>query len=106
IDGVWQLVEDTLQDGRPFLCGDAFTAADLTFASLAAPLTFPDEHPFSPRVDTLPAGIVAIRAELVARPAGQFALRMYREHRMTHLSANNTSANNTSANTSANTSPN
>jgi hypothetical protein len=30
-----------LSDGRPFLCGERFTAADLTFACLAAPVLMP-----------------------------------------------------------------
>ena len=34
-------VDQALADGRPFICGEKFTAADLTFASLAAPVILP-----------------------------------------------------------------
>jgi glutathione S-transferase len=36
-------VDEALADGRPFICGETFTAADLTFASLAAPVVLPKE---------------------------------------------------------------
>ena len=36
-----QQVDEALADGRPFICGEKFTAADLTFASLAAPVIVP-----------------------------------------------------------------
>ena len=34
-------VAGLLSDGRPYLCGERFTAADLTFAALSAPLVMP-----------------------------------------------------------------
>ena len=44
---VWDefdFVGELLADGRPYLCGDRFTAADLTFAALAAPMVVPPEY--------------------------------------------------------------
>ena len=41
---VWReldFVAERLADGRPHLCGEGFTAADLTFAALSAAVTFP-----------------------------------------------------------------
>ena len=35
---------EMLADGRPFLLGDRFTAADLTFAALAAPVVLPPRY--------------------------------------------------------------
>jgi glutathione S-transferase len=34
-------VEQTLVDGRPFLCGKAFSAADIAFSSMLAPVLLP-----------------------------------------------------------------
>jgi glutathione S-transferase len=34
-------VAELLADGRPYLCGERFGAADLTFAALSAPVTVP-----------------------------------------------------------------
>lgn len=67
---------------RRYLVGNTFTAADLTFAALAAPLLFPPEHPIRwPAASERPAPLAAITDELLATPAGQFARRLYREHR-------------------------
>ena len=35
---------DLLADGRPYLAGEHFSAADLTFAALAAPMVVPPEY--------------------------------------------------------------
>ena len=74
-------VGDTLGD-RPFLEGDRFGLADLTFASLSSILLLPEEHPFmrTGRTDPSP-DFVRLAHELRATRAGQHALRMYREHR-------------------------
>lgn len=70
--------------GRRYLCGDgtAFTAADLTFASLAYPVVFPEEFGdvMIARED-LPDEFRQLVDRLRATPAGQHALRCYQEHR-------------------------
>jgi glutathione S-transferase len=71
-----------LSDGRPFLGGDRFTAADLTFAAMAALLVIPPEYGMPlPRPDELPADLAAEVERHRAHPAGAFVLRLYREHR-------------------------
>ena len=70
---------------RPYLCGNTFTAADLTFASLAA-LVVGVTHAegfgaWIPSLAELPPPLRAFQEDLRATPAGQHILRMYREHR-------------------------
>jgi glutathione S-transferase len=74
-------VDALLADGRRYLAGDRFTAADLTFAALASPLLAPPEHPYSLPPELAPAPLAELRTRFAATRAGQHALRMYREHR-------------------------
>lgn len=75
-------VGEQLADGRPFLTGERFTAADLSFAAMAALLVFPPEYGVPlPEPGALPA---EPRAEVEAwrrHPAGDFVLRLYRSQR-------------------------
>jgi glutathione S-transferase len=73
-----------LADGRPYLLGERFTIADLTFASLAAPLVLPPEYGVAlPPVQELPGAMAATVRELRAHPAGAHALAMFRVERPT-----------------------
>ena len=75
-------VAQRLDDGRPFLCGDRFTAADISFASMAAPIVLPAEYGIRlPTPDEAPGQARADIARFRAHPAGQFALRLFRHHR-------------------------
>jgi glutathione S-transferase len=75
-------VAEWLSDGRPYIMGDAFTAADLTFAALSAPVTAPPGYGTElPAATELPAETVAMVGRFREHPAGQFALRMYALHR-------------------------
>jgi glutathione S-transferase len=73
-----------LADGRRYLAGHSFGAADLTFAALCGPVLHPPGYggtrlTLPPMPDELAPQICAWRAT----PAGQHALRVYREHRAT-----------------------
>jgi glutathione S-transferase len=75
-------VAELLQDGRPFLLGERFGAADLTFASLCAPMLVPDRYgtPLpSPEELDEPTRELVLRAR--AHPAGEFALRVITQER-------------------------
>ncbi len=69
-------------DGRRYLFGDTFTAADLTFSALAAILIWPPEYGVPvPTLDEMPDAVRAPVLRWRAHPAGQHALRMFAEHR-------------------------
>lgn len=82
---VWRTFDtigERLADGRAYLCGDRFTAADLTFAALSAAVVIPAEYGVAlPQPEVLPESIASPVREYRAHPAGQFALRMFREER-------------------------
>jgi glutathione S-transferase len=82
VRATFDAVAERLADGRAFLVGDRFTAADLTFASLTAAVLMPPEYSVPlPQPDELPAAMAEKVRELRAHPAGEFALRMFREER-------------------------
>jgi glutathione S-transferase len=75
-------VDERLGDGRPYLCGDRFTAADLTFSALAAAALVPPGYGVElPQPPELPPPAAAFANELRARPAGAHALRMFCDER-------------------------
>jgi glutathione S-transferase len=82
VRATFDAVAERLGDGRPYLCGERFSAADLTFASLAAPMLMPPEYGVPlPQPEKLPAAMAATVRELRAHPAGAHALKMFREER-------------------------
>ena len=75
-------VAERLADGRRYLCGDRFTAADLTFAALAAAVIVPPEYGTPlPQPDELPGPVASAVRSMREHPAGEFALRLFREER-------------------------
>jgi len=78
---IFETIESDLRDGRPYLVGDRFSAADLTFATLAAAVVIPSGYGVAlPDLSKLPSqmatNIKAFRETL----AGKFVLRLYQEH--------------------------
>jgi glutathione S-transferase len=79
---VFDAMSERLGDGRPYLMGDRFGVADLTFAAFATPLLTPAEHPLRRHIQAeLPPTMDEETRALRETAAGLFALRMYREHR-------------------------
>jgi len=82
LDGLFAKIDALMADGRKFLAGDRFSVADLTWASLAAPVIRPVGHPskyeqmkgFAPEAQ-------AKMDEWTATRGGQHVLAMYRDHR-------------------------
>jgi glutathione S-transferase len=82
IERMLDRVDALLSDGRPHLTGDRFTAADLTFAALGAPLVSPPEyHVPLPEPDVMPGDAAARVRGWRDRAAGKYVLRMFREER-------------------------
>jgi glutathione S-transferase len=82
VRATFDAVAKRLDDGRPYLCGERFSAADLTFAALAAAVLMPPEYGVRlPQPDELPAATAAVVRELRAHPAGVHALAMFRDER-------------------------
>ena len=68
-------IAERLADGRRHLCGDRFTAADLTFACLAAAVVLPREYGVA-----LPQELPELRP-FREHAAGAYALKLFRELR-------------------------
>jgi glutathione S-transferase len=79
---IFESVESLLANGRAYLVSDRFSAADLTFVTLAAGTVMPVGYGVTfPDLNKLPlqmaANIQAFRETL----AGKFVLRLYQEHK-------------------------
>jgi glutathione S-transferase len=79
---VFRTVDQRLADGRRYLVGDHFSLSDMAFAVAAAPLVLPDNYggPL-PSLAEMPPEMKDAIGEMRAHPAGQFALRIYQDHR-------------------------
>jgi cytochrome P450/glutathione S-transferase len=87
----FEAISKRIQPGS-FLFGDHLTAADLVFAAGTAPVTLPPEYgaSFFALADT-PSPMQATILAVQATPAGQHALRVYREFRTPKYIAADTS---------------
>lgn len=79
---VFSQVDTRLADGRKFLDGNRLTLSDIAFAVAAAPVVLPPTYggPI-PSLDEMPPEIQAAVKEMRSHAAGQYALRIYKEHR-------------------------
>jgi glutathione S-transferase len=79
---VFDEVAARLDDGRPYLCGEAFSAADLAFAALSAAVLVPPRYGVPlPQPDELPEPYAGEVRAMREHPAGRFALRLYDQER-------------------------
>ena len=80
-------LDGLLADGRPYLCGEHWSRADLAAASLLAPLVAPPTHPILQMV-AFPAQVRAAMAEWAPRPILRHVAQCYARHRVAPVDAN------------------
>jgi glutathione S-transferase len=82
---VWRELDHVaglLGDGRPYLLGERFGAADLTFAALCAPVLLPTDYGVVlPQPEVVAPATAALVMRAREHPAGRHALRMIAEQR-------------------------
>ena len=82
---VWEeldAVAERLADGRPYLSGERFGAADLTFAALSAAVVAPPGYGTPlPQPESLPPAMARLVRRAREHPAGRHALALYERHR-------------------------
>jgi glutathione S-transferase len=80
--GELDYIAELLADGRPYLCGERFSAADLTFAALSASIIVPPVYGVSlPQPDVLSPAMADLVQRAREHPAGRYALTLFAEHR-------------------------
>ena len=88
VDEELDFVGEMLADGRRYLVGDRFSAADLAFAALSAPLIVPPEYGTPlPQPEDLPGPMADRVRAWREHPAGAFALRLFAEQRRASAAA-------------------
>lgn len=76
----FETVENLLADGRNYLVGDRFSAADLTFATLAAAVVIPAGYGVKlPDLSELPTSMATIIQRFRETITGKFVFRLYQE---------------------------
>ena len=80
IQSIFEKVGKLLADGRTYLMGESFSAADITFATLAAPTVMPPQHIVKPpSLRELPPKMISEIKTLRATPAGAYVLRLFKD---------------------------
>jgi glutathione S-transferase len=82
---VWRELDfagEQLAQNGPFLAGKEFTAADLTFAAMAAPLIVPPRYGVRlPQPEVMPPATAALVRRAREHPAGAYALLLFDRYR-------------------------
>ncbi len=83
VRAIFDQIAERLRDGRRHILGEQLTIADISFAAMASPAVLPDQgYPVEmPGPEDFPEPVATNIRELRAHPAGQYALRLYREER-------------------------
>ena len=88
VRATFDAIADRLADGRRHLCGDRFTAADLTFACLSSAVIAPPQYGVRlPQPEELPDDIGDVIRSFREHPAGAYALELFRSERPARANA-------------------
>jgi len=88
VEQVFAEVVARVGDGRPYLTGERFTAADLAFATLTAPLVWPAHYGSGMlTIADAPPPVREAIEEQRATPGGALAVRLFEQERA-HTAAN------------------
>ncbi len=83
IQNIFNIVDQRLAPDKKYLVGDKISAADISFAALAAPLLRPKNHPiYSSQSDEVFQEMIDIVKDLRAATSGKFALNLYAKLRI------------------------
>ena len=86
IENIFAKVSEALKDGRKYLVGDKFSAADMAFAAIAAPLLVPETYGGAiARMNEVGEELRLAMIKMRATRAGQWALGVYQEDRPINL---------------------
>lgn len=81
-EGLDRLEREIQGDPSRYLVGASLSIADISAASLFSPLVAAESSPYAVRPgEVVPPEIAELRAAVLARPAGQWLLRRYKEDR-------------------------
>jgi glutathione S-transferase len=82
VERTFDAIAERLADGRTYLFGERFTAADLTFACLAASVLAPPVYGIAlPQPEQLHEPLAGEIRRFRAHPAGAFAMRLFESRR-------------------------
>ncbi len=80
--GELDFVAGLLADGRPHLCGERFTAADLTFAALSAAVVVPPVYGVTlPQPEMMAPSTAKLVRSMREHPAGRYAMQLFEQRR-------------------------
>lgn len=82
IQALWDQTDRLLSDGRAYLVGQSFSAADLTLAALGGIMLLPAEYAFPyPELEQLPPAMAETIEHFRQSPTGKHIQKVYRQHR-------------------------
>ena len=88
VQAIWAQTDHLFKDGRRYLIGECFSAADLTLSALGGIMVLPPEYGYPyPAVSVLPLPMQTQIYQMRQTPTGQHILRMYQKHRDLHKSS-------------------